>query len=74
MKDLIILIKTFGGKISKVFKFFQKEKKSEDETDEMISIIGWKRRRPRGESIALYNVRHFCIDCIILSSKGGNGP
>ena len=40
MKDLIILIKTFGGKISKVFTFFQKEKKSEDETDEMISIIG----------------------------------
>ena len=40
MRDLIILIKTTGGKVSKVFKFFQKERKDEDETDEMISIIG----------------------------------
>ena len=40
MKDLIILIKTTGGKVSKVFKFFQKEKETEDETDEMISIVG----------------------------------
>ena len=40
MRDLIILIKTAGGKVSKVFKFFQKEKSSEDETVEMISIIG----------------------------------
>ena len=40
MKDLIVLIKTTGGKVSKVFKFFRKEKKIEGETDEMISIIG----------------------------------
>ena len=40
MKDLIVLIKTAGGKVSKVFKFFRKEKKIEGETDEMISIIG----------------------------------
>ena len=40
MKDLIVLMKTIGGIVSKVFKCFQKEKESEDENDVMISIIG----------------------------------
>ena len=40
MKYLIVLMKTTGGRVSKVFKCFQKEKESEDENDVMISIIG----------------------------------
>ena len=54
MKDLIILIKTAGGKVSKVFKFFQNEKKSEDETDETISIAG-SEGHP-GEKIAPFTM------------------
>ena len=40
MNYLIVLMKTTGGIVSKVFKCFQKEKESEDENDVMISIIG----------------------------------
>ena len=40
MKDLIVLMKTTGGKVSKIFKCFRKEKESEDKSDVMISIIG----------------------------------
>ena len=40
MKDLIVLIKTAGGKLSKIFKCLRKEKENEDENDMMISIIG----------------------------------
>ena len=40
MKDLIVLMKTAGGKVLKVFKCFRKEKKNEGENDESISIIG----------------------------------
>ena len=55
VKDLIILIKTTVGKISKVFKFFQKEKETEDETDEMI--IG-------GEEHPEEKISHFAMSGI----------
>ena len=57
MKDLIILIKVTGGKVSKVFKCFQKEKESEDETDEMTSIIG-------GEEHPEDKISHFTMSGI----------
>ena len=57
MKDLIILIKITGGKVSKVFKCFQTEKESEDETDEMISIIG-------GEEHPEKKISHFTMSGI----------
>ena len=57
MKDLIILIKTTSGKVVKAFKFFQKENESEDEEDEMISIVG-------GEEHPEEKISHFTMSGI----------
>ena len=58
MRDLTVLIKTTGGRVSKVLKCFRKEKESEDENDEMISISG-SEEHPE-EKIA-----HFTMSGII---------
>ena len=57
MRDLIVLMKTAGGKVSKIFKCLRKEKESEGESDEMISIIG-------GEEHPGERIPHFTMSGI----------
>ena len=40
LKELIVLMKATGGKVSNIFKCLRKEKESEGESDVVISIIG----------------------------------
>ena len=40
MKDLVVLIKTTGGNVFKVFQCFKKEKGSEDEFELVVDIVG----------------------------------
>ena len=40
MKDLLVLIKTTGGNVFKVFQCFKKEKVSEDEFELVVDIVG----------------------------------
>ena len=40
MKELIVLMKTAGGNVSKVFQCFKKEKETEDEFELVVDIVG----------------------------------
>ena len=56
MKDLIVLMKTAGSKVSKVFKCFLKDKESKDEIELVVEVVGAEEH--------LGKISHFTVSGI----------
>ena len=56
MKDLIVIIKTTGSKVSKVFRCFLKEKRGDVETELVVEVVGAEEH--------LGKISHFTVSGI----------